>query len=268
MGPSNGNVPSSLITSDLNALYQGVTSIPAPTNPSCLASGAFQPFSFSTQGLMTQVATEESGYSQFANGSCLYGIQNSWPKESLYKAIKKCNQAAGTGNNIGLMQVPTTSMAHARSWVQNAQDGTIIPSQNSVQCKLGSANRIAGNIEAAHPGLSKTPLTSCQLEEMGLQLFGPQRKGASGKYYTPLCVGGSGEACTGGSWQWRINTRGNLCGVCYVVSVRRQVPPGATSGSSCPANVDGISADPPTTFDSQCCATCPGFIDQSLLGCG
>jgi hypothetical protein len=48
------------------------------------------------------------------------------------------------------------------------------------------------------------------------------------QYYTAQ------RSSTARAWQWIINTK-NLNGVCYVVGVRNQAPPGGGSISSCPA---------------------------------
>jgi hypothetical protein len=266
-GGSAGEVPYSLITSYLNnTLYAGVNMIPAPLNPSCSASGKFQSFPAppippnppdisKTRGLMTEVAMEESNYTQFVNKTpAVYGVSNFWP--------------TGSGPRIGLMQVPTT-MTDAWSWVQNAQDGVVIPSEYSIQCKLGTANSRASKIEAGAQN-SLPSLDSCQLEEMALVLYGssPPHPGTNlaEQYYTKSCVGGTGATCKNGSWQWTINKFGNLCGVCYVIAARNEVLSSWVSATKCQPPA-GISADPPTNLTSECCARCNGRVNMTDLGC-
>ncbi len=174
----------------------------------------------------------ESNYLQFAN-EVLYNITNFWPY--------------GAGMHRGLMEVPTKTMADAWNWIQNAQDGVLIPSQNSLQCKLGVANKLASQMEASHATLS---LTACQLEEMAIDLYGPR----PGKYYVVQ------------NGAWAINSTGDFCGVCYVIAVRNEVPPTGGSATSCQAP-PGILADPPTNLDSECCTKCKHFVGMSDLGC-
>jgi hypothetical protein len=128
------------------------------------------------------------------------------------------------------MQVPV-SVPDAWNWMQNTIDGF-----DTFQSKLGAAYVLAGEIQnSVNPAITQ-PLTSCQLEEMALDLYGPYAQGGlKQQYYVPECQNGKGANCTGGTWQWAINTSKVLkthCGVCYVASVRNTVPPGG-SASMC-----------------------------------
>ncbi len=264
VGPSSsgstGDVPYGLITSELDTLYQDVTKIPTPSNPTCSATGAFQPFPASTNppdttktsGLATQVAMNESNYLQFVDQT-LYGVLNFWPN--------------GSVKHVGLMQVPASIMDDAWNWVQNAQDGVAVPNQNSLQCKIGTAHARELAIEAAAKNSLPT-LDACQLEEMALELYGPKPGGTNlaKQYYSKHCVGGTSATCQNGSWQWQINTTRNLCGVCYIISVRNEVPPTGGSVTSCQPPT-GISADPPTNLNSLCCAKCKGLVNMTDIGC-
>lgn len=161
--------------------------------------------------------------------------------------------------NLGTNQATPTALADAWDWLQNTQDGVQLPSENSLQSKLSTAYNLSIDIQADHTNSvsAKPPnLSPCQLEQMALELYGPYPGGLEDtptslhkQYYTVKCSGGAGANCTGGSWQWVINTAGNLCGVCYVAKVRNNTPlsmPFGSSPSSCSAT------DPPTNLASLC----------------
>jgi hypothetical protein len=154
------------------------------------------------------------------------------------------------GAHIGLTQVLTTEV-DAWNRLQNATDGVLLPSQKSTQAKLKTAYTFATELEEKYEGSGNTTAipakTSCQLEEMALELYGPHPGSTkTEQYYAGQCNGGTGSTCAGGSWQWAINkpaTPQERCAVCYVAQVRSEQPTGSTS-SSCLAKLD-IPADPP-----------------------
>ncbi|HVA83462.1 MAG TPA: hypothetical protein VNF28_01035 [Candidatus Binataceae bacterium] len=251
-GPSP-DIPYSDITSQLTTLYSSVT---IPNDP------AFSP---ATPGLMSQVVQLESSLLQFSRKQ-LYGVGAFWPRESAQVVGKYGNIVSQTGSHIGLTQVPV-SMPDAWDWLHNTQDGV-----NLFQSKLSIAyNTFAVSLEASHPGLPG--LTPCQLEEMALALYGPFAGGTNPtkhpqvlnrQYYTVHCNGGTGTACTNGSWQWILNPAAPetkpYCALCYVSDVRSRIPPTGGSASSCPAT-PSIPLDPLFTTPSsikQCKAECPG----------
>jgi len=222
-------IPDNDIADQLLTLYANVT----------VPGSSFTP---ATPQLMTQVASRESSYEQFTDGN-LYDFGTLWPHESGKPGAYRA------GKHIGLTQVPVT-MGDAWDWLQNTDDGVLMPSQNSFQEKLENAYSLSVSILKKYPTpAGGTPLTisSCQLEEMALELYGDHPGGThlGAQYYIPRCTGGTGTKCTGGSWQWLINTPGNYCGVCYVWKVRTTAPIGGGSTSSCPASPLN-SADPPT----------------------
>ncbi len=255
-------IPYGTISTELTKLYEKVT---AP-------SGAnFTPV---TSGLMTQVAEVESGGQQFLNppfndsaqnGNSSYypyGVFDYWPLEA----------PAGSGAHIGLMQVPV-SQANAWNWTQNATNAIVCPMEKIKGCyKFSDADGGASfqeklaiaysNMVNMQEGLTPAlgPLTSCQLEEMALALYGPSAAGTdiTSQYYIPTCngepVNSSGESCGLTDWQWTVNTITTTkpyCGVCYVANVRTSYLPG-DNGTLCSAT------DPPTTTLTQCAANdCP-----------
>jgi hypothetical protein len=251
---------STAITNQLTTLYPAVSN-PAPT-------GSITP------GLMTQVAMVESNYQQFFNPTTAakapYGVFSpspatgpppTWPKESP-KSGKGAKHKAFAGGHIGLFQVPVTQI-DAWNWLQNAADG-VTTGPNSFQSKINVAvkfaNALQGSVSPAPPNLTK-----CQLEEMALELFGPYSGGTiissqtiAKQYYKVVCMGGTGTNCTGGSWQWAINTDKNLCGVCYVTDLRSKVPPGGSASSCNTTPPTNPAPDPPTNPDNgNCKITCP-----------
>jgi hypothetical protein len=262
---SDPGIPAQAISNQLNTLYETTLSFPTGT-PS---PGQLQVSGSTTKGLMAQVALVESGkYQQFRNPPGLYknptypySVVDSWPLES------GPGKNARTGGHIGLMQLPingtienggTSGQADAWDWTKNTSDGVALFQtgfpKNTAKLQLAYNN--ANTMYENHPGIPA--LTSCQLEEMALELYGP---GAAGtnlnvQYYVPKCVNGKGSNCAGGQWQWEINLA-NLCGVCYVAAVRATVPLAAppSMATSCSAS------DPPfpdtaynktTTFEDAC----------------
>lgn len=226
-------IPYSTITSQLESLYSSVSYI--------LYKGNKVSFSPVTPELMAQVATVESSERQFADKG-LYYSDSSWPLESPKETVKRRTIPAGA--HIGLMQLPTT-MADAWDWLQNAHDGVLLPNDYSFQDKLGTGYWLSVKLG----GALHLALSSCQLEEMALELNGP----SAGRVYSMQYYTTEPE---NGSPQWIINTKNN-CGVCYVIKVRDQVPLSGGSTSSCPAT-PSIPADPPTDLvDSLNCSSCP-----------
>jgi hypothetical protein len=249
---SAGGVPDSLITSQLESLYDGLT-CSAATSPSCpksyqtsntcTPSSTCQPYKPNTSNpiLLAQVATLESGYTQFVQSAPSsthpdwppYGIAAFWPIESpqgLY----------APGTYIGLMQVPLPtslggSIYNAWDWLDNTSAGTSV-----FQGALAVAAENAVEIQATYAGLPD--LNSQQLENMALVLY---NQGTSvsleAQYYAPQCTGTvSGDTCSTG-WQWEPNTTGNLPGVNYVCDptttppsgVRNETPPGLSTVGPC-----------------------------------
>ncbi|WP_322404809.1 hypothetical protein [Massilia luteola] len=155
----------------------------------------------STPHLLTGIAQRESSYVQFSQLT-LYGQSALWPRESF-----------DGGSHIGLMQMPV-SMQMAWDWMANTQGGAALFKQ-----KLTFATRFETRIRNAHPGLPA--LTGTQSENMALVFYGPYATGSiTGQYYDATCVGGTGPQCTGGQWQWIVNTAGNGSGVGYADSIR------------------------------------------------
>ncbi len=165
--------------------------------------GSTQP----TPHLMTGIASVESSIEQFKS-EALYGQTLYWPLESY-----------DGGTHIGLMQMPT-SMDYAFNWQDNASNAVALFYQ-----KESVATTVASNEISSYSGLPA--LTGAQLENMALTLYGPYAGGTNPakQYYVPGCVGGtaSGTTCTGGTWQWVVNTAGNANGVAYANSCRSKV---------------------------------------------
>lgn len=191
---------------------------------------------------MAQVVTLESSYRQFAE-EALYNFGTFWPLASPEEKDRAGRVTSRAGSHIGLTQVPVT-MAAAWDWLQNAHDGVLLPNQYSFQEKLNIAYGKSVALGKKH----NLTLSSCQLEEMALELNGPFAKGPlSLQYYKTQLVNDS--------WQWLINTD-NACGVCYVIKVRNTVPLSGGSTSSCPAT-PSIPEDPPTNLQTQLdCSAC------------
>jgi hypothetical protein len=156
---------------------------------------------------MTGIASVESSIEQFKS-EALYGQTLYWPLESY-----------DGGTHIGLMQMPT-SMDYAFNWQDNASNAVALFYQ-----KESVATTVASNEISSYSGLPA--LTGAQLENMALTLYGPYAGGTNPakQYYVPGCVGGtaSGTTCTGGTWQWVVNTAGNANGVAYANSCRSKV---------------------------------------------
>ena len=152
----------------------------------------------------------------------------------------------------------TDGQADAWNWLQNTSDGVALFQTGfggGNSSKLQIAYNFANQLYEQYPGIPS--LTSCQLEEMAIELYGSNPgKGSSAQYYSPACVNGKGSSCAGGQCQWQINDGGNFCGVCYVAAVRAAVPPSGppSMATSC------TSTDPPsptstyrnTTFMDAC----------------
>lgn len=144
--------------------------------------------------------------------------------------------------DLGTNQATLTTMADAWDWLQNANDGVLLPNQYSFQEKLSIAY---GQAVALGKKYNLT-LNSCQLEEMALELNGPYAAtGLQNQYYVIQTANGSSS--------WFINTK-NPCGVCYVIKVRNATPLSGGSTSSCPATPT-IPADPPIDYYYDC-STC------------
>jgi len=160
-----------------------------------------------TPRLMTGIASVESTIQQFSSSS-LYGQTAMWPLASY-----------DGGSHIGLMQMPT-SMDYAFNWQDNASNGVAL-----FNSKVSMAKSVAASIVSSHNGLPA--LTSLQLENMALVLYGPYAGGNNQgmQYYVPSCVGGtvSGVNCVNGQWQWIANTAGNANGVQYANKVRNSI---------------------------------------------
>jgi hypothetical protein len=234
---SAGGVPNSLITNQLEMLYDGLTcsaatSPPCPTSyqtsNTCTPSSTCQPYKPTTSNpiLLAQVATLESGYAQFVQSAPStthpnwppYGIAAFWPNESPQVTNNSGVVTLPAGSYIGLMQVPLPtslggSMYNAWDWLDNTEAG-----QTVFQGMLAVAAQNAVEIQAEYTGL--TALNSEQLENMALVLYN-EGTGVSlaAQYYAPQCTGTvSGDnpyTCSSG-WQWIVNTAGNPCGVAYV----------------------------------------------------
>jgi hypothetical protein len=154
-----------------------------------------------TPRLLTGIAQTESTYRQFAEIT-LYDDDDLWPLESY-----------DGGSHIGLMQMPV-SMQMAWDWLANTQGGYAL-----FQQKLSLAIRYANSIVSTHTGLPA--LTSKQIEQMAVLLYGPGASGSLTKqYYIPTCSGTvNGATCQGGKWAWTVNTNGNTVGVTYVTNI-------------------------------------------------
>jgi hypothetical protein len=165
--------------------------------------GAGQP----TPMLMTCIARHESSLQQFVQMT-LFGVGALWPNES------HLSDGSPDGSHIGLMQMPNT-MQDAFDWTINTQDGV-----NLFFEKLKIAAQMENQIQKAHPKLRN--LTAYEMENMALELYGdsPGGRNPTKQYYIPTCVGGSGTACTGGTWNWIVNS-GHPGGVAYVTAIRR-----------------------------------------------
>lgn len=109
-------------------------------------------------------------------------------------------------------------MKDAFDWAINTQDGVDL-----FRKKLSLATTNEKSIQSTHTGLRD--LTSLELENMAIELYGPFPGGLNlnKQYYIPSCVGGTsnGHVCTGGNWDWVINTTGNAHGVNYVAQVKK-----------------------------------------------
>jgi hypothetical protein len=226
------------ITSRLESLYQEVT---------IKKDASFVP---TTTELMAQAVTLESSYEQFSEEE-LYGVDEFWPNESPEGKAKN-GKTIKAGAHIGLTQVPV-SIADAWDWLQNTQDGVLLPSSYSFQYKLKLAYKFASpSVLKKYTGL--LALSNCQLEEMSLELYGSSPGSLSSEqYYIP-------EKGTNGSYQWAINEDGNFCGVCYVAAVRETTPLSLPEGSS-PSSCSTTPSDPPTNLHDEChdegCPTIP-----------
>src|SRR6266852_2063068 len=153
---------------------------------------------------MTGLAQHESAYKEFVSQNLL-GATALWPHESY-----------DGGLHIGLMMVPV-SEALAWDWQQNTNDGVNSTDHGFLAAKLPLATTwmtrmIKGSSTynvPKHNNLGQ--LTSSQLENMALVLYGP---GASAswtrQYYIPVCPGtisasGNTWTCSGASWYWAVN---------------------------------------------------------------
>lgn len=113
-------------------------------------------------------------------------------------------------------------------------------------------------------------LTSCQLEEMALELYGPSAgRTTSSQYYIPKCSGTRNGTTCSVQWQWEINPV-NPCGVCYVASVRGMIPKAAPPSQATPCTGASPLPDPPTattpysrklTWGAECQAKCKVTIN-------
>jgi len=213
-GPSP-DIPYSDITSRLTTLYQNVTIANNPGDPV---------FSPATSELMSQVAQLESSLLQFRYKG-RYSVGAFWPTESPQTTNPTTGYVTPQGAHIGLTQVPV-SMPDAWDWLHNTQDGV-----NLFQTKLSTGYSVSVTIRKLHlapPANTILPaLTSCQLEEMALALYGPfASKLPANLYYSAYCSGGTGISCTNGSWQWKINTATHkaFCATCYVSDIRSSRP--------------------------------------------
>ncbi len=257
---SSPGIPYQSITTQLTTIYQNLI-IPA-TDPNFVISGA------TTPALLTQIATQESGYQQFLNPPIVvknqayypYEIMDSWPLESL-----PTKASPDRGSHLGLMQLPvigTNGEADAWSWVQNTTDGLGV-----FQTKVNTAYRLADLdytlFNAVGPPTTLPALTACQLEEMALALYGPYGGAkASNQYLVPKCVGGkvtNTYSCSG-TWQWMINNpkgstevqKKERNAVCYVVCVRKKIHPSPPAGSVSMCAGTSPLPDPPTGLKCGC----------------
>ncbi len=271
-------IPYATIYNQLKSLYGAVT-IPKDSS-----------FTPATLALMTQIAAVESGgfyeqqFFQPPNVSAKYpySVTASWPLESEANGSKN-------GAHIGLMQVPVTQraklgkttigQANAWNWIQNATDGVECPPGTAKAGTCGEADSAGEdsfqeklimayyNMQKMQGGLTPAlgALSSCQLEEMALALYGPFAGGKNldNQYYIPTCSGtaynyktGGTKTCSTSSWQWTVNTittQTPYCGVCYVAEVRTTAFPNLGSTSSC-GDTSGLP-DPPTNLTN--CGACP-----------
>ncbi|MGH7813909.1 MAG: hypothetical protein ACREQI_07910 [Candidatus Binataceae bacterium] len=185
-------IPNDIIASELYGLYQNGT----------------------TPDLLERIAQKESTCRQFAPGTD-YGVDAFWPIE-------------GDARHVGLMQddilitfnPPVASinpMSIAWNWLINAQTALKI-----FLSKFPVVTQIEDQEKAQYPGLGSFT-DPVQVENMALGLYSGNacgsvytrgnRKGQitdsclEKQYYYPVCVGGTGKACTGGSYQWQVNTK-------------------------------------------------------------
>jgi hypothetical protein len=242
-------VPNSDITDQLETLYDGLR-CPATSCPA-----RYRTYAPDTSNpiLLGQIAVQESDYQQFVESGGPpglpqwppYGIDAFWPNESYQEVNESGTITSKAGAHIGLMQVPL-SMDNAWNWLDNTQAGATGP--YGFQPKLVLAAKHAAAIQTAHnggaPNLHLPNLSSVQLENMALLLYGPfapSKNILARQYYIPQCTGTvSGKTCSSG-WQWEPNTAGNPNGVDYVCNpatvppsgVRNQTPPGLSPVSAC-----------------------------------
>jgi hypothetical protein len=247
------------VTSQLTSLYQ--TLIVPNSDPLFPISGA------TTPGLLTQIAMQESGtYQQFGDPPATsgkhayypFGIIDSWPVESAVT-----NDSKARGSHIGLMQVPVTQQ-DAWNWLLNTADGFAV-FQAKVNLAYSLADEEYETYTAQGNPTTLPKLTACQLEEMALELYGPDAEPLeSEQYLFPKCIGNwtnlEHNACSG-TLQWAINyAKGNSqiakkerCGVCYVASVRSKMHLGQPPGSTSMCSGTSPLPDPPTGLSCKGC---------------
>jgi hypothetical protein len=174
-------IPNAEITSRLTTLYNGAT-----------------------PNLMTGIAEVESSYAQFLT-EVLYGVSANWPHESAADAVSR------SGSHIGLMQMPTKSMAVAFDWLTNTSAGVNF----FTKVKVPIAISVMKKIISTHSGLRL--LNGVEVENMTLVLYGPfaASTNLTKQYYVPLT--------TKTGWDWAVNTAGNPKGVAYADHIRASV---------------------------------------------
>jgi len=149
-----------------------------------------------TPGLLEQIATYESGYTQFLQKK-LFGVSALWPTE-----------AFGGGSHIGLMQVAVTNgMAADFDYTQNAQLGA-----NLFISNLAYAAKRLNRLAKANKGLS---VTGVMIENEALSYY---VVGGKDSYYIVTTD-------SNGNPQWAENKVGDPTGTSYADCVRTQVPP-------------------------------------------
>jgi len=236
-GPESG-IPDNTITSQLDSLYTGSQSY--PTDP----TGQYPP----TPNLMTGVAERESTYHQFlysdelapGQNPDLFSLYKNFTIDAFFPTENLQNNYAGPGQQIGLMQEPTTD-PDAWDWTKNTTDGvnlfsgTVSPNKITLARNYATAI-INGDPKNAIDGYDKlNPPVGNQLENMALVLYGGDLVATCGitpsetcslthQYYIPFCSGTQGTTrqkgqtyltCSTG-WQWSVNSTNQPKGVAYV----------------------------------------------------
>ena len=157
----------------------------------------------------------ESTCQQFVPNE-LYKVDSLWPDEN--------QSGPPSGTYMGLMmdQIKNPSfppMATAWDWIDNAQAAVAILNE-----KYPQIGELVSYADKKYSRLANDSLSNVQQESMALGLYSGNAKHVSNlclwleKQYdyptcvggtvsgTPSCAGAGGHICTGGSWQWQVNT--------------------------------------------------------------